>query len=173
MIINEFVIEFPEFKFDKKILDLRFFDTLEWFEERQANAAKVAQATDLDYPGNIKDIISHFDLTYFMDGFIAIEQQPGQSFKPHRDTKERNCVLNFVIQGEDSVIRFHSPENLNDIIFEYTYKDYPVLINTQQFHSAGNFGNTLRRLISKNIRNTVFSKILEETLKGDCFILKQ
>lgn len=171
MIRNEFVIEFPELVFDREKIPTSVFDTTTWYHEVFPNSGAFAEVKNEEVGEEIVQLLAKFNGHYIAEELGLIQHMPGEGFVPHRDYN-RDAALNFFVMGNGcNVVRFHPGKKADEIAYEYEYRNYPVLINTQRFHSVKNTGDIPRRILSKTVRNTTFDEVLRQTLNGKCFLL--
>ncbi len=147
MVNNDYIIEIPFLRYDKKALYDYMISHGQWTNEGYVNDYFRPNEL-LDIFSNIYNQVPEFELSLGRTRFA--ELKPGAYIAPHTDVK-RKAGINIPLDGDfdKTPILFHD-KNRN-IVFEHYYKDTATIINAEILHSVRNRTRKTRFMFSLSI----------------------
>lgn len=161
-ISNEFISELPELKTDIDNI------SQEWIDKHKPLKRFGVLEHEPSDP-ILNNLVSKFNKELFHERFVfmLIRFGPYETYEPHIDAS-RNTGINIVIRGDrdKSPIKYYNENNLIDPVFTYHYKDYPIVMTSQKYHSIFNDSPIERVLFTIHLKSTITYEMIKTNLES-------
>jgi hypothetical protein len=163
-IVNDFILELPEI-----IVDVDAISD-DWINAHKPNK-RFAVLDKIPSDPVLNKFVKSFDESLFDDRikFMILRFDSYDEYGAHVDAS-RYTGINLLIRGNSqySPIKYYLDDDLTNPVFEYQYKNYPILMTSQRYHSIKNDHESERILFTIHFKTDyTFQGIRDEWSLGN------
>jgi hypothetical protein len=163
-IVNDFILGLPEI-----IVDVGSISD-DWINAHKSDK-RYSVLDEIPSDPVLNKFVKSFDESLFNERikFMMLRFGPYDEHPVHVDAS-RFAGINLVIRGntEHSPIKYYLDEDLTNPVFEYQYKNYPILISSQRYHSITNNHDSERVLFTIPLKTDyTFQRMRDEWSSGN------